>query len=197
MDWYEQMIEKYRRHNQILFDRKSSLLYLLREQIAEQKHFVVVSWCFACMEPILKELEILMPKEKRAQICVEECRRWAKGEIKMPQAKKAILEVHAAAKETDDLQAAALCHAIGQACGSIHTESHAVGLVFYELSAIVRKEGIEHCRETVESKTKWYMQTLQACSDRESELRKQTWAAFLLKDRPNKEAVLLEREKKQ
>ena len=109
MDWYEQMIEKYRRHNQILFDRKSSLLYPLREQIAEQKHFVVVSWCFACMEPILKELEILMPKEKRAQICVEECRRWAKGEIKMPQAKKAILEVHAAAKETDDLQAAALC----------------------------------------------------------------------------------------
>lgn len=86
---------------------------------------------------------------------------------------------------------------IGQACGSIHTESHAVGLVFYELSAIVRKEGIEHCRETVEAKTKWYMQTLQACSDRESELRKQTWAAFLLKDRPNKEAVLLEREKKQ
>ena len=97
MDWYEQMIEKYRRHNQILFDRKSSLLYPLREQIAEQTHFVVVSWCFACMEPILKELEILMPKEKRAQICVEECRRWAKGEIKMPQAKKAILEVHAAA----------------------------------------------------------------------------------------------------
>ena len=44
MDWYEQMIEKYRRHNQILFDRKSSLLYPLREQIAEQKHFVVVSW---------------------------------------------------------------------------------------------------------------------------------------------------------
>lgn len=56
----------------------------------------------------------------------------------MPAARRAILAAHAAAKETADPVSIALCHAIGQACGTVHVETHAIGLAMYELTALVR-----------------------------------------------------------
>ena len=111
----------------------------------------------------------------------------------MPQAKAAILSVHAIAKEQQDPVICALAHAIGQGLGSIHVETHAIGMVLYDLSAQVYALGIEHCREGVEQRLHWYEERLTYWSGQEG-LRTQPWAAFLQKERPNKEALLLKRE---
>ena len=193
MDWMEQVKAKQKRHNQILFDRNSVLLLPLRHQIAKQSHIVIVAWCLSCLETLVQELSAQLPEEQRARQALDICRRWARGEEKMPQAKAAILSVHAIAKEQQDPIICALAHAIGQGLGSIHVETHAIGMVLYDLSAQVYALGIEHCREGVEQRLHWYEERLTDWSGQEG-LRTQPWAAFLQKERPNKEALLLKRE---
>ncbi|MHB8076331.1 putative immunity protein [Desulfosporosinus fructosivorans] len=56
-------------------------------------------------------------------------------------AKRAILDSHAVAKKIDDSEYGALCHAIGHAGATVHVETHALGLPFYELTAIAFKYG--------------------------------------------------------
>lgn len=60
----------------------------------------------------------------------------------MPVAKRAILDVHAMARDMDDPADAALCHAVGQRCSCVHTPKHALGLPVYELTATyIRGDG--------------------------------------------------------
>ena len=87
-------------------------------------------------------------------------RQWAAGEVKMPVAKKAILECHAMAKELTDIADIALCHAIGQACSVVHTQRHAMGYPVYELTAIVRKNKIQISEEVVKQRIDYYIERL-------------------------------------
>ena len=167
MDWMEQVKAKQMRRNQILFDRNSVLLLPLRHQIAKQSHIVIVAWCLSCLETLVQELSVQLPEEQRAR--------------------------QALAKEQQDPVICALEHAIGQGLVSIHVETHAIGMVLYDLSAQVYALGIEHCREGVEQRLHWYEERLTYWSEQEG-LRTQPWAAFLQKERPNKEALLLKRE---
>ena len=64
----------------------------------------------------------------------------------MPVAKKAILDCHAAAKELSSLADIAHYHAVGQACGTVLANGHAIGYPIYDLTSIVRKYGIENCK---------------------------------------------------
>lgn len=112
MDWLEQVKTKQRRHNQILFDRNSILLQPLREQIAQQHHIVVVAWCFDCLQSLAAALRQRWGKDARIDQVLDICRQWAKGGVKMPQAKATILTVHGIAKETADPIIAA-CHRYG------------------------------------------------------------------------------------
>ena len=68
---------------------------------------------------------------------------WAAGEIKMPVAKRAILNCHALAKKMTSPTDSARCHAIAQGFSVVHTTGHALGLPIYELTAIVRELGVE------------------------------------------------------
>lgn len=111
----------------------------------------------------------------------------------MSRARAAILSVHAIAKEQHDPLVCALAHAIGQGLGSIHVETHAIGMVMYDLSAQVYRLGIDHCREQIEQRVRWYMDCLADWSARQG-LAEQPWAAFLRTERANKEALLLEKE---
>ena len=91
MDWMEQVKAKQMRCNQILFDRNSVLLLPLRHQIAKQSHIVIVAGCLSCLETLVQELSAQLPEEQRARQALDICRRWARGEEKMPQAKAAII----------------------------------------------------------------------------------------------------------
>ena len=117
------------------------------------------------------------------------------GEIKMPKAKRAILDSHAVAKEIDDSEYGALCHAIGHAGASVHVETHALGLPIYELTAIVLKYGKDNFPKPVSEKINYYYNRLQYWQENTDKFRLE-WSDFLLYDNnPNKERLLSEKRK--
>ena len=145
-------------------------------------------WCLDGMEEILERIRLIDPAETRAEEAVRQCRLWAAGEIRMPQAKKAILAAHAIAKESDDPVLGAYAHAIGQGCGSVHCETHAIGMVIYALTALVRAHGLASCQEVIEARVREEEERLRVWQLREKQ-EKWTWAPFLMKEHPNKEVL--------
>ena len=178
--------EKYKRKNKILFSRDSECLQELLALIRIQKHRTLVVWTFECIKDAVETLNKHYPLDERPQKAVELCRLWAQGEVKMPIAKKAILDIHSMAKDIDNPVDQSLCHAIGQGLSTIHVETHAIGLAIYELTAIVHKYGIDDCEVFVEKRISEYIEILKNCKNEENE----HWASFLLDDQDNKEMLL-------
>ena len=81
------------------------------------------------------------------------------------------------------------------AAATVHVETHALGLVFYGLTAFVYEEGLTQYDQIVKNKCDLFYNRLLYWQDHAGKLDI-PWAAFLLKDDvPNKEKLL--REKKQ
>lgn len=175
--WLAEVQAKARRRNQILFNGDSLLLAGLRELIAGADRRVLILWALELAEETVRELEGRYPDDCRPQEAIETARAWAAGEIKMPLARRVILDCHAMAKELTDSGDIARCHAVGQACSVVHTEGHAIGYPIYELTALVRERGVEDCRETVEARVRDYEQRLLRWMEREL-TSQQNWAEF-------------------
>lgn len=185
-----------RKKNKILFSRDSQCLQELIKLIEIQNHRTLVMWALDCAKTTLEQFEAKYPEERRPRTALELCETWSRGLIKMPAAKRAILDAHAVAKEIDDGECGALAHAIGHAGATVHVETHALGLAFYELTAIVLKYGKDEYRIPVGKKIDYYRSRLLYWQDHTDELRGE-WADFLSDDsRPNKERLLNEKRKK-
>lgn len=186
---------KLKKKNKVLFSRESKCLQDLIKLIQLQKHRTLVMWALDCAKIPLKQFEEKYPDENRPRNCLELCEAWARGKIKMPIAKRAILDSHAVAKEIDDSEYGALCHAIGHAGATVHVETHALGLPFYELTAIVLKYGKDNLSKPVSNKIDYYYNRLLYWQENTDKLELD-WAKFLLDDkRPNKEKLLSEKRK--
>ena len=121
---------------QHLFTRSDSL-----DSAAESQNLSL--WAFDLADETIKKLQICHPGEKRPAMALQAARLWAFGQIKMPVAQRKILDCHAAAKEMESMEDAALCHAIGQACSVVHTRGHAIGFPIYDLTSLIYRYGIE------------------------------------------------------
>jgi len=176
---YDSVRLKYTRKNKVLFNYESPCLEKLIETFEKQTHLVIVMWSLDCVESSLSMCEYLYPNDLRPRKTIEICKLWAKGEIKMPEAKKAILEVHAIAKETNDMTLVSLVHSIGQAGSSVHVAKHGLGLVFYELSALVYYHGIESFEEIVTEKLNFYIDRL-SYWEKNTDRSNAVYAKFLL-----------------
>lgn len=167
MDWLEEVKEKQKRKNKILFSKNSILFGGLNTLIQTKERFEVVLWALGLAEEAAAELERLYPEDTRPRTAVYMAREWAAGRIKMRAAQRAILDCHAGARETDNAVGAALYHAAAQACSTVHTTGHALGLPIYELTAVVLRLGADSCREAVEIRVKEYETRLLEtdCSD--------------------------------
>ena len=191
---FKDVEEKLKRKNKVLFNRDSKCLEDLIELIKRQKHRTLVLWAFECVKSPLKIFEEKYPDEKRPRKTIELCKKWAEGEIKMSEAKRAILDCHAFCKEIDDEYYIALCHGIAQGISTVHVETHALGLPFYELTSIVIKNR-DNYAEKVKEKIKYYIDTLTYFQNNVDKLNNK-WAKFLLNDKvPNKEKLLWEKKK--
>lgn len=187
---------KLKKRNKVLFSRESKCLHELIELIKLQRYRTLVMWALDCAKVPLSQFEEKYPNEMRPRTCLELCEKWARGKIKMPVAKRAILDSHAVAKEINDSVYGALCHAIGHAGATVHVETHAIGLPFYELTAIVLKHGKDNFQKPVSDKISYYIDRLLYWQDITDKLGLE-WASFLLDDtRPNKEKILSERSTK-
>ncbi len=186
---------KIKKRNQILFSRDSDCLHELRMLICEQKHLTLVLWVFECMKDALDILMLEFPQETAFINAYDTSYAWASGKVKMPIAKKAILECHAVAKRIDNACYIALIHAIGQGCSTVHVDTHALGLMFYELTAIVIKNNyINYEYEVLDRITyyierlKWWENNIDTCE------KSQEWAGFIVKPKENKEKLMMNKE---
>jgi hypothetical protein len=186
---------KLKKRNKILFSRDSQCLQELIKLIQLQNHRTLVMWALDCAKLPLEQFEAKYPGEPRPRRCLELCEAWARGKIKMPIAKQAILDSHAVAKKIDDGEYDAYCHAIGHAGATVHVETHALGLPIYELTAIVLKHGKDNFSKPVSEKINYYYRCLLYRQENAGNFGLH-WANFLLDDtRPNKERLLSEKRK--
>lgn len=164
MDWLDNVQARLLRKNQILFTRESLCLADLTFLLQKADRQTVIAWALHLAQEAVCALQAKYPSETRPAEAVSTSQAWAAGQIKMPMAKPKILACHALAKELSDPVDIALCHAIGQACSVVHTVHHAIGFPIYELTAIVRQTGLDHCRPYIEDRIRHYHQILSAQS---------------------------------
>lgn len=172
---------KLKKKNKILFSRDSECLQELIRLIQLQNHRTLVMWALDCAKSTLKQFEEKYPNEHRPRTCLLLSEAWARGEMKMPDAKRAILDSHAVAKEIDDREYGALCHAIGHAGATVHVGTHALGLPMYELTALVIKYGKDNYQKPVSEKIQYYYDRLLYWQDNACKLEV-SWAKFLMDD---------------
>lgn len=193
---FEDVKRKLERKNKILFSRDSKCLQELIKLIEKQNHRTLVLWALDCGKTTLDYFEAKYPSELRPRVALELSLIWAKGKIKMPIAKKAILDAHFVAKEIKDAEYGALCHAIGHACATVHVETHAIGLPIYELTALVLKYGEDDFKKPVSEKIDFYFQKLLYWQEN-ADSKEYEWADFLSDDISlNKEKAYNEKRKK-
>ena len=178
--WLAEVKAKARRKNQILFSKDSLLLTDLRQLIEQANHRALILWALELAEESARVLAEKYPEDFRPKEAVEAATSWAKGQIKMPIAKQAILNCHTMAKELENPADIARCHAVGQACSVVHTVGHALGYPMYDLTAIVLELGLDDCRDAVEHRVRDYEQRLHYWAEHEKSCC-QDWASFLRK----------------
>lgn len=181
MNWLSEVQQRIKRKNQILLAKDSEFLADLAVLIQEQNHRTMVLWAFEFADETVQKLYERYPNEKRLEYAVLTSKDWAAGKVKMPVAKRAILQAHAVAKEINSLEDIALCHAIGQACGVVHATGHAIGFSIYDLTAIIRHFGVPECKRNVEERKHQYMERLFYWKEHYKEYPYE-WADYMMAD---------------
>lgn len=147
----------------------SPYIITLMHLIETQSKDTLISWGTDYCERIILPIWVKnFPEDTRAQNALIAARRWQAGEIKLPEAKPAILACHEAARETSLYPAAqAAARAIGQAASTIHSATHSLGLAFYGAAAIAYDRiGTDKTADEYEKIA------AEVCGDMANELRK-------------------------
>lgn len=117
----------------MLSDLNTPTIRALESLAKTQSKETLVVWALDYSELVLLPIwRKYYPEDSRPINALKASREWLAGEIKLPQAKVAILECHAAAREADANPAAqATARAIGQSASAIHSTRHCIGLALY------------------------------------------------------------------
>lgn len=182
----------------MIVTRESQVIQPLRELIEQQNHRTLVMWALDCAKGILPIFESKYPDDKRPREALKAARRWAHGEIKMPMAKKAAHASHNAATEVIEASpsAGAAARAMGHVIGTVHVETHAIGVACYGITAFVYDLPEEDPAEIINKLVAYMCDKLKYWEKHIEKLDKEgnVWASFLLRDDvPNKEKLLHEK----
>lgn len=117
----------------MLSDWKAPYIHSLMKLIETQSKATLVIWAVDYSQRVILPLwSKYYPDDLRPQNALNAARDWLSGAIKLPQAKTAILECHAAAREAEGNPVAqAAARTIGQCSSTIHSARHCIGLAFY------------------------------------------------------------------
>jgi hypothetical protein len=102
--------------------------------LTDPHHQLLALWAAACAEHVLGLFEAARPGDRRPRAAIEHARGWARGEVKMMQARKAAGHAQAAAR---DLRGAPrhAAYAAGQAAVVPHVAAHELGAAAYAIKA--------------------------------------------------------------
>lgn len=181
MDWLIEVQNRIRTKNEVLFTKNSGFLSDLGALIREQNHRTMALWAFEFADEAVQRLSERYPSETRLKSAVLTAKDWAAGKVKMPAARRAILQAHAAAREASSPEDIALCHAVGQACSVVHARGHAVGFPIYDLTAIIRRYGVPECRPFVEARMYQYIERIRYWQEHYAGYPAE-WADFMQED---------------
>ncbi|MDD2592443.1 MAG: hypothetical protein PHP11_04170 [Erysipelotrichaceae bacterium] len=162
----------------LVFDHNSLELADLKELISKQSHRVLIAWAFDCAFIFVNMVKNRYPDESRLVVAYDKAQRWAAGQIKMPEAKKAILNAHQIANEIDDEIYIALIRAVAQGLSTIHTPKHALGIVFYGLTAQYHAAEIKERTKKIDDMINWFYESLLYWQDNTDKHYHQ-WADFI------------------
>ena len=164
---------KIKRKNKILFNFDSACLQEMIVFFDGYDRKTIVLCAFNCSKWIVKYLEDKY-QDSIFSDAYDMAYRFAKGEVKLYDAKRYILKVHGFAKSISDSYDIALCHALGQAISSPHVKRHGMGLVFYELTALVLLNGVDE--ELLDSKICYYIDMMHDANKLKDNYQ---WAKFM------------------
>jgi hypothetical protein len=91
-------------------------------------------WAADCAERVLPCFEDVFPGDDRPRKAIEAARAWARGEIRVGEARTAALVAHAAARDAaaaGQLAACAAARTAGHAAATAHVATHARAVTFY------------------------------------------------------------------
>ncbi len=102
--------------------------------LTDADHRLLAVWAAACAEHVLPFFESAKPADPRPRHAIEQARAWARGEVKMSQARASGGHAMAAAR---DLSGAArhAAYAAGQAAVVAHVAAHELGAAAYAIKA--------------------------------------------------------------
>lgn len=102
--------------------------------LTDDDHHLLAVWAASCAEHVLGHFETVRPEDPRPRHAIEHARAWARGEIRMMQARAAGGHAMAAAR---DLRGAArhAAYAAGQAGVVAHVAAHELGAAAYAIKA--------------------------------------------------------------
>lgn len=122
----------------MLNDWDAPYIQSLMKLIETQSKETLAHWAVDYAEQVILPLwSKYYPDDLRPQNALNAAREWLSGAIKLPQAKTAILECHAAAREAGENPVAqAAARTLGQSASTIHSARHCIGLALYGAIAV-------------------------------------------------------------
>jgi hypothetical protein len=102
--------------------------------LADSDHHLLALWAAACAEHVLYLFESAKPSDPRPRRAIEQARAWARGEIKMSQARAAAGAANTAARDLSGAERHA-AYAAAQAAVVAHVAAHELGAAAYAIKA--------------------------------------------------------------
>ncbi len=158
-----------------------SRLQPLHDLLIKQNHKTLVLWSLDCAQSILPVFTCRYPHEPRPLQALDAARAWARGEIKMPVAKKAAHATHNVATEIAQQSpaACAAARALGHVVGTVHTGAHAIGVAIYGSAAWMYSAAPEEEDAVFSGKQIWMIERLHVWEAAPKD--GVPWAAFMNK----------------
>jgi hypothetical protein len=103
--------------------------------LTDSDHRLLALWAAACAEHVLPLFESAQPSDQRPRQAIEHARAWARGEIKMMQAKSAAGDANDAARGLKEAPRYA-AYAAAQAAVVAHVAAHELGAAAYAIRAV-------------------------------------------------------------
>ena len=124
------------RRQMIFGDVRDPRLVTMRRggTLTDPDHHLLAVWAADCAEHVLPYFEQARPGDDRPRRAIEQGRAWARGEVKMTQARMAAFAANAAAREVSGAAREA-AHAAGQAAAVSHVAAHELGAAAYAIRA--------------------------------------------------------------
>lgn len=127
--------------------------------LLDSDHRLLAVWAADCAEHVLHLFEEVRPDDERPRLAIEQARAWARGEIKMTEARTAAGHANGAARDLAGAPRHA-AHAAGQAAAVAHVAAHELGAAAYAIKAARASVAKEEAARAGRNECRWQREQL-------------------------------------